>query len=42
PFLEAKYPSILENIRSTKKIDNDTEAALKKALEDFLTVFSAN
>jgi len=42
PFLEAKYPSILENIRSAKKIDNDTEAELKKALEDFLTVFNAN
>jgi F-type H+-transporting ATPase subunit alpha len=42
PFLEAKYPSILENIRSAKKIDNDTEAELKKALEDFLTVFNAD
>jgi F-type H+-transporting ATPase subunit alpha len=42
PFLEAKYPSILESIRSAKKIDNDTEAELKKALEDFLTVFSAD
>ncbi len=42
PFLEAKYPSILENIRSSKKIDNDTEAELKKALEDFLTVFNAD
>ncbi len=42
PFLEAKYPSILESIRSTKKIDNDVEAELKKALEDFLTVFNAD
>ena len=42
PFLEAKYPAILESIRSTKKIDNDVEAELKKALEDFLTVFNAD
>ncbi|MDR2904893.1 MAG: F0F1 ATP synthase subunit alpha [Helicobacteraceae bacterium] len=42
PFLEAKYPQILEGIRSKKQVDKDIEADLKKALEDFLTVFSAN
>jgi F-type H+-transporting ATPase subunit alpha len=42
PFLEAKYPHILEAIRSKKQIDKDSEAELRKALEDFLSVFSAN
>jgi F-type H+-transporting ATPase subunit alpha len=41
PFMEAKYASIFEDIRSKKKIDEDTEESLKKALEDFLTVFNA-
>lgn len=41
PFLEAKYTSILEDIRSKKKIDEDTEETIKKALDDFLTVFNA-
>jgi F-type H+-transporting ATPase subunit alpha len=40
PFLEAKYPSVLESIRTNKKIDNETEEELKKALNDFLTVFN--
>ena len=40
PFIEAKYPAILENIRTNKKIDNETEEELKKALADFLTVFN--
>jgi F-type H+-transporting ATPase subunit alpha len=40
PFLEAKYPSVLESIRTNKKIDSDTEEELKKALNDFLTVFN--
>ncbi|MDR2638668.1 MAG: F0F1 ATP synthase subunit alpha [Helicobacteraceae bacterium] len=42
PFLEAKYPQILEGIRSKKQVDKDLEAELKKALEDFLSVFSVN
>jgi F-type H+-transporting ATPase subunit alpha len=42
PFLEAKYPHILEGVRSKKQLDKDTEAELKKALEDFLSVFSAS
>ena len=42
PFLEAKYPQILEGVRAKKQIDKDLEAEMKKALEDFLSVFSAN
>lgn len=42
PFLEAKYSQILEGIRSKKQIDKDLEAELRKALEDFLSVFSVN
>ncbi|MGE4295115.1 MAG: F0F1 ATP synthase subunit alpha [Campylobacterales bacterium] len=42
PFMEAKYPQILEGIRSKKQIDKDLEAEMRKALEDFLSVFSAN
>jgi F-type H+-transporting ATPase subunit alpha len=42
PFLEAKYPSVLEGIRTKKKVDDEVESELKKALEDFLTVFNAN
>lgn len=41
PFLEAKYASILEGIRTKKQLDKDLEAELRKALEDFLSVFSA-
>ena len=39
PFMEAKYSSIFDSIRESKKIDSDTEANLKKALEDFKTSF---
>ena len=42
PFLEAKAPQILEGIRSKKKIDDDLEGELKKALNEFQTVFSGN
>jgi F-type H+-transporting ATPase subunit alpha len=40
PFVEAKYPSILEGIRSKQKIDNDIEEELKKALDDFMITFN--
>lgn len=40
PFLEAKYPQILEGIRSKKQVDKELEAELARALEDFLSVFS--
>ena len=41
PFIEQKYPNVLEDIKSKKKLDDDTESALKAALEEFNTIFSA-
>jgi len=41
PFVEASYPQIFENIRSSKKIDDETNALMKKALEEFKSTFSA-
>jgi F-type H+-transporting ATPase subunit alpha len=41
PFVEASYPQILENIRSTSKIDDETMAMMKKALEEFKSTFVA-
>ena len=41
-FFEQKYSNILDAIRSSQKIDDNTEAELKAALEEFKTVFSAN
>ena len=41
PFMDSKYPQILEKIRESKKIDSDTEEELKKALEDFKSQFVA-
>jgi len=40
PFMEAKYSNIFDAIRESKKIDSETEADLKKALEDFKTSFA--
>ncbi len=40
PFLEAKYPQILEAVRTKKQVDKELEAELAKALDDFLSVFS--
>jgi F-type H+-transporting ATPase subunit alpha len=40
-FIEQKYPNILEDIKSKKKLDDETEDRLKSALEEFKTVFSA-
>ncbi|WP_428737256.1 F0F1 ATP synthase subunit alpha [Sulfurimonas sp.] len=42
PFIEASYPQILESINSSKKIDDETEALLKKALEEFKASFIAS
>lgn len=42
PFIEASYPQIFESIRSSKKIDDETDALMKKALEEFKSTFSAN
>ncbi len=41
PFVEASYPQIFENIRSSSKIDDETSALMKKALEEFKTTFVA-
>ena len=40
PFMEAKYSNIFDSIRESKKIDSETEADLKKALDDFKTSFA--
>ncbi len=39
PFIEASYPQIFENIRSTSKVDDNTNALMKKALEEFKASF---
>jgi len=41
PFIEASYPQIFENIRSSSKVDDDTKALLLKALEEFKASFVA-
>ena len=41
-FFEQKYTNILDAIKSKQKLDDETEAELKAALEEFKTVFSAN
>jgi len=42
PFIEASYPQIFENIRSASKVDDETSALMKKALEEFKAAFVAN
>jgi F-type H+-transporting ATPase subunit alpha len=39
PFIEAKYPQILEIIRSKKVLDKDTEELLGTALNEFKATF---
>ncbi len=41
PYMDAKHSDILDSIRNEKKITDDTEASLKKALDDFSEIFSA-
>jgi F-type H+-transporting ATPase subunit alpha len=41
PFIEAKYPSIFENISTSGKIDDDTKSLLEKAITEFSSTFSA-
>jgi F-type H+-transporting ATPase subunit alpha len=41
PFIEASYPQIFENIRSSSKIDDETKALMMKALEEFKATFVA-
>lgn len=39
-YAELKYPTIYENIRSTKELKDDTVQLLKKAAEEFLEKFN--
>jgi F-type H+-transporting ATPase subunit alpha len=41
PFMDAKYSNILDTIRNEKKISDDTDAEIRKALEDFKASFAA-
>ncbi|MFH0710793.1 MAG: F0F1 ATP synthase subunit alpha [Pseudomonadota bacterium] len=41
PFIDASYPQILESIRTTSKIDDETMGMMKKAIEEFKTTFVA-
>jgi len=41
PFIEASYPAIFESIRSALKIDDETNALMKKAIEEFKATFVA-
>jgi F-type H+-transporting ATPase subunit alpha len=40
-FIEKKYPGIYESIRAKKSLDEQTEATLKKALEEFASAFGS-
>jgi len=40
PFMEAKYANILDAIRNDKKISDDTDGQLRKAIEDFKASFA--
>jgi F-type H+-transporting ATPase subunit alpha len=41
-FIEKKYPAIYENVRTKKQLDADTEAQLKKALDEFSSAFGSS
>jgi F-type H+-transporting ATPase subunit alpha len=41
PCVEASYPQIFDNIRSSSKVDDDTKALMIKALEEFKATFVA-
>ncbi|HEX5032919.1 MAG TPA: F0F1 ATP synthase subunit alpha, partial [bacterium] len=40
-FVESKYPNILKDIQSKKKLDDDLTAKLKQALEEMKSSFQA-
>ncbi len=40
PFIEAKYPEVLEQIRTKKALDKEIEELLDKALNDFKSTFT--
>ncbi len=39
PFIEAKYPEILKDIRTKQKIDDEIKSKLNKILDEFKTTF---
>ena len=39
PFMESKYANVLDAIRNEKKISDDTDKDLRKAIEDFKASF---
>ena len=39
PFLDERYYEMLEQIRTTGKLDEETESKLKEALQDYGSVF---
>ncbi len=39
PFIEAKYPEILKDIKTKQKIDDEIKAELNKILDEFKTTF---
>ncbi len=41
PFIEAKYPSIFDDIRTKQKIDDEIKAQLNKILDEFKATFEA-
>lgn len=41
-FVDSKYPQVYENIRTKKQLDEETETILKKALEEFSTIFASS
>jgi len=40
PFIEAKYPEILESIRTEKKVTDETNEKMEKAIGEFKSTFS--
>ena len=41
-FMDAAYPQVGESIRTEKKITDEAEATLKKAIEQFKETFLAS
>jgi len=41
-FMDSKHSSILEAIRAKNKVDDEIQAALENAIEEFKTIFKAN
>jgi F-type H+-transporting ATPase subunit alpha len=42
PFMHERYPAVSQAIATTKNLDDDTEATLKKALDDYNAQFKPN